>query len=130
MRVLDASVVVDALARRGPRGERAYRALLGSELVAPAHIDIESIAGWRRHARLGELSIADAEDAIRLLRALPVRRIPHEPLLDRIWELRENVTTADAAYVALAERLNAPLLTTDARLTRASGPRCEFLLIE
>jgi predicted nucleic acid-binding protein len=50
--------------------------------------------------------------------------------LERIWELRENVTPADAAYVALAEELGAPLLTTDARLTRAVGPRCQFELIE
>lgn len=53
-----------------------------------------------------------------------------EPLLPRIWELREDVTTADAAYVALAEHLGAPLVTTDARLARASGPRCEFQLID
>lgn len=76
------------------------------------------------------MTAEDARVAMHHLASLAVRRIPHAPLLSRIWELRENVTPADAAYVALAEDLDAPLLTTDSRLARATGPRCEFQLIE
>lgn len=130
MRVVDASVLVDAFSGRGQRGRRAYRSLAGRELIAPAHIDLEAISAWRRHVRVGHMSAEAASTAISHLRSLPVRRIPHEMLVDRIWELRENLTVADAAYVALAEDLEVPLLTADARLTRAPGPRCEFQLIE
>jgi len=55
---------------------------------------------------------------------LPLERAPSVPLLPRCWELREKVTFHDAAYVALAELLDVPLLTADQRLARASGPRC------
>jgi predicted nucleic acid-binding protein len=58
------------------------------------------------------------------LRALPIERVPHTALLERAWALRHNLTPYDAAYVALAEALGAPLLTADRRLARASGPRC------
>ena len=55
---------------------------------------------------------------------LPLQRAPHLPLLDRCWQLRENITIYDAAYVALAEALDAPFLTSDVRLSKAPGPRC------
>jgi predicted nucleic acid-binding protein len=58
------------------------------------------------------------------LRALPLRRTPHRPLLARCWELRDNLTIYDAAYVALAEALEVLLLTGDSRLARATGPAC------
>jgi len=60
---------------------------------------------------------------------LPMRRAPHRPLLPRCWELRQNVTVCDAAYVALAERLDIVLLTADARLANATGSRCQFDLL-
>jgi predicted nucleic acid-binding protein len=60
---------------------------------------------------------------------LPLRRYPHGPLLSRIWELRDNLTVYGAAYVALAEALDAPLLTVDARLARAPGVRCQVELL-
>ena len=56
-------------------------------------------------------------------------RTPHRLLVPRVWELRDNLSAYDAAYVALAEALDAPLLTADARLTRATGPRCRFELV-
>ena len=63
------------------------------------------------------------------LAALPLARAPHAPLMPRIWELRDNLTVYDAAYVALAEALSAPLLTADRKLTQATGTRCEFALV-
>jgi predicted nucleic acid-binding protein len=70
-------------------------------------------------ARRAALALAD-------LRALPLRRTPHRPLLPRCWELRDNLTTYDAAYVALAEVLEVLLLTGDGRLAKATGPTCNI----
>lgn len=67
--------------------------------------------------------------ALRHLAGFPIQRMPLAPLLQRIWELRDNVTAYDAAYVALAERLDGALITCDAKLVGASGPRCRFELI-
>ncbi len=63
------------------------------------------------------------------LAGFPIRRMPVPPLLERMWELRDNVTPYDAAYIALAERLDAALVTCDARLASANGPTCTFDLI-
>jgi predicted nucleic acid-binding protein len=67
--------------------------------------------------------------AISFLRAFPLQRHPHEPLLDRVWALRENVTAYDAMYVALTELFDAPLITRDRRLAKSSGhtARIEFI---
>jgi len=70
-----------------------------------------------------------ARQAFADLADLPIVRVPHADMLPRIWELRDNVTPYDAAYVALAEALNAPLLTADARFAAAPGPRCEFRVL-
>lgn len=129
MIVVDASVLVDALGGHGSKAKRAREAINATEMLAPSHIDIEALAGWRRQVRAGELSAELADEAVTILGDLPVRRLPHEPLLRRIWQLRDNVTMADAAYVALAEHFRVPLVTSDGRLTRAIGPRCEFQLI-
>ncbi|MBI2690673.1 MAG: type II toxin-antitoxin system VapC family toxin [Solirubrobacterales bacterium] len=128
--MIDASVVVDAFSGVGTRAEAALRAMRDAELVAPAHMKLEAVSAWRKHTRRDTLSETSALDAIATLRRLDIRELPVEPLLERAWELRENLSVADAAYVALAERLRAPLVTSDGRLTRASGPRCEFRLIE
>ena len=64
--------------------------------------------------------------ALTHLAAFPIRRMPLPPLLDRMWDLRHNITAYDAAYVALAERLQAVLITCDARLAAAIGPTCTF----
>lgn len=128
--MIDASVIVDALGGHGPKARQRRQILARGEMIAPGHIDLEAISAWRRQVRRGELQLVLAEEALSALRDLPVRRVPHEPLLDRIWSLRENLTTADAAYVALAERFAVPLVTSDAKLAKAPGPRCEFELIE
>ena len=120
MIVLDASAVVEVLlATRA--GSRLLTRFLEHEsgLFAPELLDVEVVQIVRHYQRLGELSAERGERAIDDLLDLPVERYSHRPLLPRMWELRANLTAYDAAYVALAEALDAPLLTRDARLARA-----------
>ena len=129
MIVVDASIVASALGDDGADGERARGRLLGQRLAAPELIDLEVASGWRRAARAGRLGGKRASQALNDLAALPLARAPHQPLIGRIWELRDNLTPYDAAYVALAEMLQAPLITADRRLAQASGARCEIDLL-
>ena len=122
--VADASVLVVALADDGPDGDRARDRLRGERLAVPELADLEVASVLRRQLRLGTLDARRAGLALDDLAALPARRVPHRPLLARCWELRENLTVYDAAYVALAEALDATVLTGDARLGRAPGSRC------
>jgi len=101
----------------------------GEELVAPALIDLEVASVWRGLVRGGQLSSPRVAQALDDLRDLPLERVDHRLLIARCWELRDNLTIYDAAYVAVAEALDAPLLTADKRLSRATGPRCAFELI-
>jgi predicted nucleic acid-binding protein len=122
--VVDASVIVTALADDGADGDRARQRLRGERLVAPHVIDVEVVSAWRRLAAAGRIDARRAELALRDLVALRLERVRHGPLLERCWELRANVTIYDAAYLALAERLNTTLLTADRRLADAPGRRC------
>ena len=90
-------------------------------LHVPHLVDVEVAQALRRYVREGELDPAAAAAAIDDLRDLDLQRHAHEPLLNRIWQLRQNLTAYDAAYLALAEALDAVLLTCDGRLTRAAG---------
>lgn len=100
MIVVDASVLATALADDGQDGQRARARLAGERLSAPHLADVEVLSAWRRLAAAGHLSEHRAALARADLRALPVERVPHAPLLDRCWELRANMTVHDAAYVA------------------------------
>lgn len=124
MIVVDASVLAPALADDGLDGDRARSRLTGEALAAPELIDLEVASVFRRLAAAGALPSRRAELALHDLVALPLRRAPHRALVSRCWELRANLTGYDAAYVALAEMLDAPLITADARLSRAPGARC------
>lgn len=124
MLVVDASALAPALADDGRDGDVARTRLRGHTLAAPELIDLETISVLRRQLHAGQLDARRAELAITDLVALPMRRAPHQPLLARCWELRENLTVYDAAYIALAELLDVALLTADARLARAPGLRC------
>ena len=126
MIVVDASVLVTALADDGRDGERHRDRLAGERLAAPHLLDVEVVAAWRRLVAAGRLDDRRASLAQADLRSLPVRRVPHGPLLERCWELRTNLTMYDAAYVALAELIEAPLLTADAKLAATPGPACEI----
>lgn len=122
MIVLDASALVELLL--GTARGRAVAARIadpGLGLHAPHLVDVEVAQALRRYALEGDLDAAAAARALDDLRALDLERHAHEPLLDRVWELRQNLTAYDAVYVALAEVLDAPLLSCDARLARAPG---------
>lgn len=124
MIVADASVLVVALADDGPDGDQARARLRGEQLTVPELADLEVASVLRRQMKAGTLDARRARLAVDDLVALPARRAPHRPLLPRCWELRNNLTIYDAAYVALAEAMSATLLTGDQKLARAPGPRC------
>jgi predicted nucleic acid-binding protein len=124
--VADASVLVTALGDDGPDGDQARARLKGERLSAPEIVDLEVTSVLQRQLRSGDIDLRRAALALADLAALPLRRAPHKPLLARCWELRDNLTPYDAAYVALAEALEVSLLTGDERLARSPGPRCRI----
>lgn len=128
--VVDASAVVEALSGASSSGAHA-RALLAQPASAPHLLDLEVTSALRRAVRRGELTATDARAAILGLATLPaLRRYSHGRLLPRIWDLRENFSSYDASYVALAEALGIPLVTADRRLARAAEPYCAVALVE
>jgi predicted nucleic acid-binding protein len=127
--VVDASVLAPALADDGADGDRLRARLAAETLAAPALADLEVLSVLRKAALAARLDDRRSEQAVADLAALPLRRAPHLPLLPRIWELRENLTVYDGAYVALAEVLEAPLLTADERVAAAPNVRCEIELV-
>lgn len=124
MLVVDASVVATALADDGPHGDATRARLRGEVLVAPELLDLEVASLLRRQCAAQSLDERRARLALDDLQAMPLRRAPHRPLLDRCWELRGDLTVYDAAYVALAELMQSGLLTADRRLARSPGPLC------
>lgn len=129
MIVVDASVLAPALGDDGPDGDHARERLADEILAAPELIDLEVSSVLRRLHVGGQLSARRAELALADLIALPLRRVPHRLLVARCWSLRENLTTYDASYVALAEQLGALLVTADSRLPRAPGVRCDVQVL-
>ena len=127
--VVDASVLAVALGDDGIDGRSARERLAGETLVAPELVDLEVVSVWRRHVAAKLMPARRAAGALADLADLPLRRSSHQPLLDRIWDLRHVVTPYDAAYIALAEALDVVLVTADARLSRASGVNCEIEII-
>jgi predicted nucleic acid-binding protein len=127
--VVDASVLAPALADDGSDGDRARLRLRGEQLVAPELVDLEVLSTLRRAVRAGRLDERRSGQALDDLAALPLRRVPHLPLLARAWELRDNLTAYDAAYVTLAESLRALLLTADGGIEKASGVRCDVEIL-
>jgi predicted nucleic acid-binding protein len=124
--VVDASVIVAALVDSGVDGDWALDVLVGHALAAPHHMPIEAANILRRASLAGHITPDTAALAHGDLLALRVELFPYAPLAQRCWQLRENVTTYDAVYVALAEQLDVPLATLDQRLAAATGPRCAF----
>jgi predicted nucleic acid-binding protein len=128
--VLDASAVIELL--RGSETGRAIAQRLSSDdegLHVPHLLDIEVAQGLRRLVRVGELDPTRGEAAVEDLADLAALRHPHEDLLPRIWEMRDNLTAYDAVYVALAETLDAVLLTLDQGLARAPGHHARIELL-
>jgi predicted nucleic acid-binding protein len=128
--VIDASALLEALLRT-PNADAVDRWLLqpGQSLHAPHLIDLEVAQVIRRYAAMGDMDDRRSEEALADLVDLPIQRHPHDILLKRIWSLRNNLTAYDAAYVALAEALDAPLLTRDRRLASASGHSARIELV-
>ena len=122
MIVVDASALLEALLRT-PAAKAVEGRLFapGQTLHAPHLIDLEAAQVIRRYAATGEVGAERGREALADLADFPLRRYPHGFLLSRIWGLRRNLTAYDAAYVALAEALDAPLLTRDRRLAAAAG---------
>lgn len=121
MIVVDSAAVVDALAAAA--GTEALRARLAAEdLHAPALVDYEVLTAVRGLTHGGHLSVSRAQDLLTDVEDLPLRRWPCvDGLRRRAFQLRDNVSAYDAAYVALAEALECPLLTRDGPLSRSSG---------
>ena len=125
MIVIDASATVSALLNVGPA-----RAALSSEVLhAPHLIDTEVANALRRQVAARRIQASAGWAALATLGQLGMARHPSVGLLERIWELRENVSSYDASYVALAEALGCGLLTADARLSQAPGLRCPVTVV-
>jgi predicted nucleic acid-binding protein len=122
MIVVDASAVLEALLRTPAAGAVERRLFATSQtLHAPHLLDVEVAQVVRRYAANGEIDVERGRMALDDLVDLPLHRYPHDLLLPRVWDLRNNITAYDAMYVALAEMLDAPLITRDKRLAASTG---------
>src|SRR5438132_1637921 len=130
MIVIDASAVLEALLRT-PNADAVARWLFdpSETLHAPHLLDVEVAQVLRRYAVNREIDSERGRAALADLADLPMRRYPHDFLLPRVWDLRNNLTAYDAVYVALAEALDCPLITRDQRLAAAPGHHARIELI-
>jgi predicted nucleic acid-binding protein len=128
--VLDASAVIEVLLRTSAGNRIENRIYSKTELLhAPYLIEVEVAQVIRRFAAAGLITPARGAITLQYLNDMQIIRHSHSALLQRIWHLRENLTAYDAAYVALAEALDAPLLTCDGRLARTKNHRARIELI-
>ena len=130
MIVLDASVALEVLLRM-PAGVALDERLFEAEetLHAPYLLDVEVAQVLRRYALAGEVEAERCRAALDDLAGLPLTRYPHDFLMPRVWDLRGNLSAYDAVYIALAEALDAPLLTRDRRLANAPAHRARVELV-
>ena len=131
MIVVDASALLEFLLQTslGTRVEaRLFRE--DDELPAPHLVDVEVTQGLRRLVRSGEVSSGRADEAIADLADLDLHRHPHLDLLGRVWKLRDNISAYDAVYVALAEAMDAPVVTCDGPLAKAPGHHARIEVID
>jgi predicted nucleic acid-binding protein len=130
MIVVDASALLEALLRTSAARAVEERLFEPQQtLHAPHLLDIEVAQVIRRYAAKGEIDGERGRAALADLADFPFRRYPHDFLLPRVWDLRNNLTAYDAVYVALAEALDAPLLTCDRRLAAAAGHHARVELV-
>jgi predicted nucleic acid-binding protein len=125
MIVLDASAAVAALLNDG----QARRLVRAETINVPHLIDVEVVSGLRRLVAAGKVAETEALSALSVWRQLGLLRYSAAPLFERVWELRAAVSAYDAMYVALAENLQCTLVTADARLAGANGPRCAVTVV-
>ena len=130
MIVIDSSAAIE-LILRSELGERVESRVLDRDerLYAPHLLDLEVAQVLRRLTHLKEITAVRAHEALEDYAGLLVERSAHRELLGRIWDLRDSMTAYDGAYVALAEALDAPLLTCDGRLARSHGHRATIELL-
>jgi predicted nucleic acid-binding protein len=121
MIVLDSSAAVDLLTSRESRDWVETRIADDPDVHIPHLLDVEVASALRQMVTRGAIEATDAQGALDDLADLDVARYPHVELLDRVWELRTHLSAYDGVYVALAEVLEAALVTTDARLARSHG---------
>ncbi|HEY0340911.1 MAG TPA: type II toxin-antitoxin system VapC family toxin [Steroidobacteraceae bacterium] len=126
--VVDSSMVVAALVDAGPHGAWAEQVIEAGALHAPELLRVEVTNVLRRLERAQEITTSEANAAYEDFMQLDVELFSFEDFSDRVWELRHDVTSCDAWYVAIAEALELPLATLDERLSKAKGPQCQFLL--
>jgi predicted nucleic acid-binding protein len=126
--VVDSSTIVAALVDTGPHGAWAEQVIESGALHAPELLRVEVTNVLRRLERAQEITTPEANAAYEDFMQLDVELFSFQDFSDRVWELRHNVTSHDAWYVALAEALELPLATLDERLSKAKGPQCQFLL--
>lgn len=125
MIVVDASVLANIVGDDEAMGEAArVRAAAEGVIAIPDLADIETVSVLRRRWQAGDIPEARFRSAVEDLVALRIVRFPARPLMLRAFELRHNLTPYDACHIALAEELACPLLTLDARLSRAPGLNC------
>jgi predicted nucleic acid-binding protein len=125
--VVDASVLVKVLVASGPGSEWAENIIAGGSLHAPDLALAEAINILRKLELAKQITTSEANAAHEDLLQLHVELFPFEPLAERVWELRHNLTSYDACYVALAEALGLPLATLDERLAKSKVANCKFL---
>lgn len=131
MIVVDASCLLELLLNSS-RAKRILKVLNdhADELAAPSLIDVEVCHVLRRYAMLKVISAQRGKEAVEELTEFPMERFQHAVLLSRIWQLRNNLTAYDAAYVALAEVLECALITCDAKLAATKGHHAAIELID
>lgn len=130
MIVVDASILSNALGDDGADGRLARRSIRqAGNLAAPDLVDVETVSVLRKRWLAGTITLHRFSVAINDLEQIDIDRYPTLPLMRRAFELRSTVTSYDAAYVALAEVLDCELLTGDAKLVKAPGPRCAIRLL-
>ena len=125
--VVDASVLVAALVDSGPEGKWAESLIAGGALACPELALAEASNILRRLERARKISRLEANSAHRDLLRLDVELFAFGPFAPRVWELRSNLSSYDAWYVAMAEAFDCPLATLDRKLGRATGPKCEVV---
>jgi predicted nucleic acid-binding protein len=127
--VVDAAVLANAVGDDGPDGATARAALSGNDLSVPDLVDVEVVSVLRRRWLAKTITAKRFATAVSDLASVPADRYPVLPFMSRAYELRSNVSPYDSTYVALAEQLACVLITADARLAGAHGPRCSIMVL-
>jgi predicted nucleic acid-binding protein len=127
MIAVDANVVVAMLVDDAELGSASRRLYAQHDLVAPDLLPYEVASALRKLTQIGSVTARAAQLALSDLNLVRIDAVPYRDIARRMWELRDNLSAYDAAYVAVAELFDLPLLTFDHRIRRSPGPTCEFV---